>query len=93
MFKLDVIELKDDYRTHDFSKEESLDIFKLLKTSKCKFCNVNLKKDKARFYQHNSGWKTTKYYETIWIWFECPKCNHGWSINKLGVPRTKLILV
>lgn len=36
-------------------------------------------------YTHEGGWKIRD--GTYWLYVNCPNCEYGWSIWKLGVPR------
>jgi hypothetical protein len=47
------------------------------------FCHGNLLKGKIMVYDHDNGWLLPGYQKPQWIFVECPKCHHQWSMNKL----------
>jgi len=49
-------------------------------------CGAPLEEGRVRGYLHPWGWSIQG--QKVWLWVECPRCGYGWSINKLGVPRT-----
>lgn len=94
MNELDKLELFD-FKTRDFSPVTSLRIFELLTEKTCHWnhCDGNLISHKARYYKCNEGWENTRFYDKIYIWFECEKCHHGWGLNYLGVKKNTLIQI
>lgn len=77
-----------DYKSHEFNEDMSKQIYNIanLNNKTCKFCNGKFKKT-AYYYKHESGYQTSLFHEKIWIWFECSKCNHQWSLTHLGLSR------
>jgi hypothetical protein len=51
------------------------------------FCgNKDLLTDEIRGYHpHAEGWPLQG--TRVWLYVHCNKCEHDWSLNKLGVPR------
>lgn len=90
-----IIELRNDYKSHNFSQKTSNQIAQYLETIKCrnKKCGGDLNIDQASFYQHSEGWKLTAIKEKVWIWFTCKKCGDQCGINYLGVSRNTIIKV
>ncbi|HEY0088422.1 MAG TPA: DUF6011 domain-containing protein [Candidatus Lokiarchaeia archaeon] len=56
------------------------------KRNKCRFCDGELD-DIVRYYEHNEGWYVSELNNKVWLWIECIKCGHQWSLMHLGVSR------
>jgi len=52
----------------------------------CRHCGAALEDGEVMGYIHPWGWQVRG--QKVWLFVECPHCHHGWSLNKLGVPRT-----
>ena len=53
----------------------------------CKFCNGMLNHI-VYYYEHDGGWYVESLDKRVWLWLECSKCGHQWSLDHLRVSRT-----
>jgi hypothetical protein len=58
----------------------------MVKDKLCRWCGVPLK-PKIEYYEHLNGWVVDGFPNRLWLWKECPKCGHQWSLEKLGIER------
>jgi hypothetical protein len=71
--------------------EKSIPFFDELKITKCKHCNTPFSRnDPIIHYQHPSGWIVPGFEKKQWLFIVCPKCEHQWSLWKLGVGKNLL---
>lgn len=83
-----------DYLIRKFDRDTSKQIYNIanLQNKTCQFCNGKFDKT-AYYYKHDSGYQTNIYFEKIWIWFECLKCGHQWSLPYLGLSRKYNLII
>lgn len=65
----------------------ALQFFNEIKIDNCRHCSTPLPKKEIYHYQHPSGWIVSGYEKKQWLFIVCPKCNHQWSLWKLGFSR------
>ncbi|MFW9881939.1 MAG: DUF6011 domain-containing protein [Candidatus Thorarchaeota archaeon] len=54
--------------------------------SKCGFCSGEFNAN-IYYYEHDSGWYVKDLDKKVWIWVECSKCGHQWSLEHLHIWR------
>lgn len=50
-------------------------------------CGCELQLGKIYGYPHPFGWDVPEFEEKQWLFVQCPKCQHQWSLWKLGVAK------
>jgi hypothetical protein len=53
----------------------------------CHFCGASMTGQPVRGYDHDAGWTVEGFPEKQWLYIVCPKCQHQWGFNHLGVTR------
>jgi len=69
----------------------ALQFYNEIKIDKCRNCAMPLPKKEIYHYRHPKGWVVPGYEEKQWLFIVCPKCNHQWSLWKLGFSRNPKI--
>lgn len=54
----------------------------------CQFCRGQLNPT-VYYYEHDGGWYVEALGKKVWLWVECEKCGHQWSLTHLGVYRSQ----
>jgi len=58
----------------------------MAKDKLCRWCKVSLNR-KIEHYNNPNGWVVDDFPTRLWLWKQCPKCGHQWSLEKLGIGR------
>jgi uncharacterized protein with PIN domain len=69
------------------SKELAESFLLQLEKKNCPSCSNSLS-EIVYHYEHSSGWIVPEMEKRQWLYLECPKCFHQWSLWKLGVSKT-----
>ena len=55
--------------------------------NECQFCNGELN-HRVYYYEHEGGWFVESLNKKVWLWIECSKCGHQWSLQHLRVSQS-----
>lgn len=81
------MEMKNELIPRELSQSLSEIYLRKVVFTKCKICNCELKSGKIYHYRHFSGWVVPGFDKKQWLFLVCPKCQHQWSLCKLGVDK------
>ncbi len=59
---------------------------KMVEGVTCRWCSSPLPTE-IQNYDHDGGWQLEGCSLRQWLYVECRKCGHQWSLAKLGIPR------
>jgi hypothetical protein len=62
------------------------DYKKVVNGKACRWCEYELPNE-VLHYNHGCGWKVEGYQQRQWLFVRCPRCEHDWSLEKLGISR------
>jgi len=54
-------------------------------------CGASLLEGVIKCYAHSEGWTVPGFTQKQWLYVECPRCHHGYSLYKLGIPKSTKI--